>query len=114
MKPFICSHSNYHLVQYRNCEYEVFTKPSQTVPGMVMSLSEMLARYVRGEQVTVFTPVYAGNDELMPDVERMDAMDRLDLARSLRSSIDVERNRPRRKPADIVEPAAPPHLPLTE
>lgn len=53
---------------------------------MTMTLDELLARYVRGDSVATFQPVYS-DDEDMPDVERMDPMERLDLARNIKQGI---------------------------
>lgn len=71
---------------------ETNTKPSLTVPGMTMSLDELLKRYVRGDSVNIFTPTYLGEDDL-PNIERMDAMDRLDLAHSLQSELKTSLSR---------------------
>lgn len=66
---------------------ERYTLPSLTVPSQVLSLKEMLERYVRGENVDVFNPVYNGEDEL-PDIERMSEMDRIDAAREMKSELE--------------------------
>lgn len=63
---------------------EVNNLPSKTVPDQALSLSEMLNRYVRGGDVEVFTPLYS---EDFPNVERMSELDRLDLAREMKSEL---------------------------
>ena len=79
------------------------TKPSLTVPGMTMSLEELLKRYVRGDSVTTFTPVYVGDDD-MPDIASMTEMDKIDLARDLQSGIEIVRNRKTQKPEPLPVP----------
>jgi len=59
---------------------------SKTVPGMTLSLKDLLARYVRGDSVTVFEPVFTGDADTA-NFEAMDEMDRIDAARQLKDSI---------------------------
>jgi len=66
---------------------ERFTLPSKTVPNMTLSLKELLERYVRGQDVSVFDGSYDADDD-MPDISRLDQMERLDLARNIRAEID--------------------------
>lgn len=78
--------------------------PSMTVPGMTMGLKEMLERYVRGGDVETFQGTYTDAD--IPDnLERMTEMDKLDLAREIKQSIEVhQKGRKKPTPADVVEP----------
>lgn len=75
-------------VNYPGAKGEVNHKPSLTVPDQVPSLSEMLRRYVRGDDVQQFQPVYnEGNDELIDKLEKMDRADRIQAARDIKASI---------------------------
>lgn len=66
---------------------EVNLKPSQTVPDEVLSLNELLHRYARGQSVQVLQPVWNGDEEEFPDLDRMTAQERLDYARELQENI---------------------------
>lgn len=58
--------------------------PSMTVPGMALTMKQVLERFVRGDNINVFEPVYAGELEV-PEFEQMTEMDKLDLARQLKT-----------------------------
>lgn len=73
---------------------EVFTLPSKTVPNMTLSLKELLERYVRGQDVSIFEGSYDADDGDMPDVSRMDQLEKLELARSIKQSIDAVQKNP--------------------
>lgn len=72
---------------------KTFTLPSETVPGMTLSIKELLARFVRGDNVTTFDPVYTDDPDIPDNLERMDPMERLDYARSLRQGISDAQQR---------------------
>lgn len=78
-----------------NVPGERFTKPSQTVPGQTLSLKEIIERFVRrGETLPSLGGVYAGEETDFPDdLERMDQLDRLELAQNLGSAIKSEQSR---------------------
>lgn len=71
----------------RNRVAERFTLPSQTVPDMAMTLQELVQRFVQGQHVETFHPHYDGDGDLPADIERLDALERLDLARNIRAGI---------------------------
>lgn len=58
--------------------------PSMTTPGMALTMKQVLERFVRGDNINVFEPVYAGDLEV-PEFEQMSEMDKLDLARQLKT-----------------------------
>lgn len=76
-----------------NAAGEINDEPSLTVPGMTLSLEELLRRHVRGEHVSVFTPVFSEDPGIPDGLERMDEMDRLDMSRALKQGIESERQR---------------------
>jgi len=66
----------------------------------------MLERYVRGADVEVFTPSYS---EDFPNVERMSELDRIDLARDMKSELQSTTDALRQKKAEKpVPPFDPP------
>ena len=67
-------------------------EPSQTVPDMTLSLSELVQRYTRGQSVATFTPVYYGEEEEFADVSRMDPIERIEYARFIREKISDTRH----------------------
>lgn len=97
-----------------NPKGEVNAEHSLTVPNMTMSLEELLKRYTRGEQVSVFEPVFNG-DEDFPDVENMDVLDRIDLLNQVKVGVndlrdDIERKRklPKVDPLVVTPPTPDP------
>lgn len=70
-------------------EGQIFTDPSLTIPGQSLSLRELLERYVISGTTETFKGTYTGEEETeIPDnIEKMDRMEKLDLARDLRHSI---------------------------
>jgi len=63
---------------------EVNRLPSMTIPNQVLTMDELVKRYVRGDpNVTQFQPVYSDNDD-MPNIETMDEMEKVALARALK------------------------------
>lgn len=62
--------------------YETSKLPSKTVPNMTLSIKELVERYIRGENVTVFEAQYTGEDELI-DTTGMSEMDMLDASRQI-------------------------------
>lgn len=49
---------------------ELNTQKSETVPDMTMSLSELLQRHTRGQEIPTFEGSY--NDDYIPDIDRLD------------------------------------------
>lgn len=49
---------------------ELNTQKSETVPDMTMSLSELLQRHTRGQEIPTFEGTY--NDDYIPDIDRLD------------------------------------------
>lgn len=94
MKDFIVTQLTFQE-GYRNSIAEPrMTLPSQTVPGMTMSMRELVNRYVRGEPVPTFTPQYNADSDIIPDnLERMDVQEKLMLAKNVRDAIQTERSR---------------------
>lgn len=110
MKKYVVNHMQFALGLH-NPIGEVNLIPSQTVPGMTLSLKDLLARYVRGEDVTTFTPVFTDDAAIPDDLERLDYLDRLSLSRVIREELNEYRSRPRKKAKDIIVPSSAPTLP---
>lgn len=67
---------------------ETFTGPSLTVPDQSLSLKDLLERYVMGQNVETFKGVYNGDQDDIPEnIDRMDHLEKLDLARQVRGKI---------------------------
>lgn len=107
MKDTIVTQATYAL-GFGNMPFEApTTLPSQTVPGMTMSLRQLVERYTRGEPVPAFTPVFVGDDDVIPDnLERMDVQDKLMLSKDLADAIQTERSR-RSSPSRGSDPVSP-------
>lgn len=58
--------------------------PSLTVPSMTLGLRELIERYSSGGAVTMLKPVYTGN---FPEIDKMDAIQKMELANELRTQI---------------------------
>jgi len=92
---------------------EVNTLPSLTVPGMTMSLEELLRRYVRGENVQTFQAQYAGEEDI-PDFNGMSEMDKIDMAKDLKQFVAEQQFKlkpeplPKPEPAPVPEPTPEP------
>jgi len=82
-----------------------FKKPSRTVPSVMLTMKQLVERYVRGQDVEVFRSEYS---EDIPPVENMTELERIDMARNIaQSRKDFERMRkPSPAPSDV--PAPPP------
>lgn len=66
---------------------EHFKRPSLTVPGQTLSLKQLLDRYVKGQDVDVFTPQYSEDPDIPDNLEKMDTLEKLDLAQNIRRGI---------------------------
>lgn len=94
MKNFIVTQATFESGCSNSVSEPENTLPSLTVPGMSMSMRELVQRYTRGESVPTFTPQFHGHDELVPDnLERLDVQERLMLSQDLRHAIQTERSR---------------------
>lgn len=61
--------------------------PSLTVPDMTLGLRDLLERYVRGEHVSTFQPVYSDDPDVPDNLETLSPMDRIDMSRDLKAGI---------------------------
>lgn len=75
--------------------------PSKTVPGQDVSIAELIRRYTRGENITVFEPVY--NEDFSSEFVKLDRQDAAMAARELKRKVK-EMQQPR---FDVVEPSKP-------
>jgi len=68
--------------------------PSTTVPDMSLSLRDLLNRHKAGGKVKVFEPVYTGENSMIPDdFERMDQMEKVELAKKVSDFVRTTRGR---------------------
>lgn len=111
MKDHVVNQSNYGKLRdfdgdnkpiyFGNRTGEVNKLPSRTIPGMTLSLQELLRRYVKGDPVVLFEPVYLGDDDTIPDnLELMDEIQRLEMSRDIKEAIHAHQiKKPAQKPA---------------
>lgn len=85
---------------------EVFKLPSKTVPGMTLPLAELLDRYVKKMPVDMFPGQYSDDDD-MPDVSRMDTIERLEAAMQIKQSIAQAQIKPKSQWRDLKDPVDP-------
>ncbi|WNK15088.1 MAG: hypothetical protein [Microvirus sp.] len=110
----IAVHFNWYTARNLGCTNpcgEVNVKPSKTVPGMAMSLEELLKRYVRGETVPTFSGTYAGDDDDLPDLTGLTPMDMMDMASNLKTAISRKQSKRPAPGAALSDP--PPTLPAS-
>lgn len=55
---------------------------SRTIPDQVMSVGEILQRYVRGQSIDAVPPVYTESDLVPVNWERMDEIERIEYTRT--------------------------------
>lgn len=65
---------------------QVFTEPSLTQPDQSLSLKTLISRMVRGQDVTSHQPVFT-DDPMMMEIAKMDAVERTQMAREVRSYV---------------------------
>lgn len=75
---------------------EEATKPSLTVQHHTMTLQELVERFTRGAGVKILDPTYAieddNYDELdLIDISKLDEMEKLDMAKELKTAIEMEK-----------------------
>lgn len=105
MKQFVVNHKTYAM-GLGNPQFEEFHLPSKTIPGMTLSLKQLLERYTKGQDVTTFTPSYNDDPDIPAGIEKMDKFEQLDLARDIRAGIDDFR-RKKETPKSVPAPSVP-------
>lgn len=72
---------------------ETNTSPSQTVPGMAVSIGEMLNRTMRGLPISSGAiPVYNG-ERLLPNWQKLDLIDRANVIAQAKADVEINRKR---------------------
>lgn len=104
MKDFIVTQQAFQLGCCNPISEAPTTLPSMTVPGMSMSMRELVQRFTRGEAVPTFTPQFHGDDQLIPEnLERLDVQDKLMLSQQLADAIQTERSRRSASPRPSID-----------
>lgn len=65
------------------------TLPSSTVPDMAMSAREILIRFAQGRPVSVSNKLHYTGDEYLPDVRKMDLVERDEMIEANKSVINT-------------------------
>jgi len=102
MSNIIINQHTYAAKNHRR--YETNDLPSKTVPGQTLSLKTLLERFTRGQGVETYTPIYDDSGTYPDNLERMDKMEKLELARGIKSKIKEVQSRP--KPQKPIPPVA--------
>lgn len=97
------------------CNYEINEKPSLTIPDQTMSIRTIIDRYTRGLPVNgqMFQPTFQEGEEFdpMPDNERLDLHDRMELAQNARQELDeIKEKLNNKKAKSSVEPKVLPEV----
>lgn len=75
---------------------------SLTVPDQALPLKTLLERYVRGQEVHTFDPVFLGEDEEFVDVEKMTFDERHEYLLQVNQSIALARTQLANRRADPI------------
>lgn len=77
---------------------------SMTIPDQTLSLRELVARHTRGQSVPQHIGVFDDdNDNLMPELDKMDTLQKVDYLQSLKQSIQqTQQDLAKPKPTPIV------------
>ena len=68
--------------------YEENSQPSLTIPDQTLSVTEILARHTRGQDISQFIrAIQHGDDQDLPDLARMDISERYDYIEATRIEI---------------------------
>lgn len=73
---------------------------SLTVPDQTLPITELIARYTRGQEIFTFQPVYHG-EEPLPDLVGMDYQDRHELLRDINLNIAIRKAAMAAKPSHV-------------
>lgn len=108
IKFIACRHTAEMGLRHTN-NPEVNNDPSETVPGMTLSLETLLAKYVKGEQVPLFPGADPGTEDVdllahMNSLSRLSKLDKIDAVRELHA--DIESTRVRLEQRNAVRKAA--------
>lgn len=69
--------------------YETITTPSMTIPDQTMSMRTILERHSRGLPIDgIKTPIWTGEDDDLPDWNRLDLAERQELAHLYKNEIE--------------------------
>jgi len=85
-KPRIRSWQNFH--PEIDGDPETILGKSMTVPGMTLSMREIVTRFRRGDTLPSFESYFDGDDPI-PDVNRMDKIEIIEMLRANNDVIDT-------------------------
>lgn len=74
-------------------DHEQNYQPSKTVPGLTMTIAEMVARYRKGLPIDESKGALYQGDDIMPDISKMDLIDRQNYIDSVADALVDVRNR---------------------
>lgn len=74
----------------KNPDQEAVDPVSLTIPGMTLSLEELVRKYTRTGDISahVFTPSYTDDDAIPDGIEHMDELARREMLQDLRENIN--------------------------
>lgn len=79
--------------KYYPKDHEQNYQPSKTVPGLTMTIAEMVARYRKGLPIDESKGALYQGDDVMPDISKMDLIDRQNYIDSVADALVDVRNR---------------------
>jgi len=70
------------------------TQPSKTIPDQTMSVQEIMDRFARGLPIDgAKLAIYHGEEDDMPDLERMDLSEKHELLEAARKEVEEQRKK---------------------
>lgn len=95
--------TNYNLDQFPEYKGQSNHEPSMTIPDQSMSIRELMIRHQRGlplegEKI----PLYMEKDGVLPDIEKLDLSEKMDLLKAARQQVIDLRSR-RQKEIEEIE-----------
>jgi len=87
-------HNVFTATYYRDMQmsHESNNSPSLTVPGQSQDIKTLIDRYVRGQNIATFNPIYDDDNNLPLGLENLSPIERIALAQDIKSNIEDFRN----------------------
>lgn len=98
--------TQYNYFKAKGEEGEKNFQPSMTIPDQTMSIREIMQRYARGLPLDMEkTPVYHGEDDEFPDMQRLDLAERQEVIEHYKNEFNEIKEKYSKKPEPPKKPA---------